>query len=1135
LPALLKSKGLFSFANKLGELPEGAMLEATNVVIDREGIVESRRGMNLYGTSMPNDNDRAKQLLVYKNKILRHYDSTIQFDTDGTFFDFAGSYDSAVAGLRIKYQESNGNLYFTTSEGIKKISAVTSSEFTSNAGYITNAGGAKALDLSLRINYNTSGFFPAESKVAYRVVWGRNDANSNLILGFPSERSVIANISETLSATVNLTFSIPEEITSVDYFYQVYRTAVRSVGSLTLDDIDPGDEMNLVYEANVTLVDIANQEISITDITPDDFRIGGTPLYTNPSSGEGILQGNDKPPFCKDIATFQDQTFYANTRIRHRYEFNILGLSAFVASTSKFIVSKGNDVRLYTFVGETEVFTIPCNDFAGTASGSYILMYTANNERSYFFWFDKTGSDVEPVAADTEGKIGVKVTINGLTTNEEVAQALVTTINSTNDFDSSRVTNTVTVTLVNNGKVTDASYGLTSPGWGAITITNQGDGEEFDTVDGGNVLLSDLASPAQAVDETARSLVRVINADNNNLINAYYMSGLDDLPGKILLESQTLIDEPFYVGLSDESLQTAFNPTIPYGVTATVAVGNPAVVTKNAHGLVTGNIINIYSSSTTPQLIGSGPVTIIDVNNFSINVNVTVAGNINYFTGEAISSAETNPNRMYYSKIFQPEAVPLINFLNVGSKDNEIKRIVALRDSLLAFKDDGIYRVTGTNNNYSVTLMDSSAKILAPDSIAILNNNIYMISTQGVVLVSDTGVEIVSRDIENEFIKISLLPNFSNLTVATSSDLDRAYYLFTPKLSTNTSATQCFRYNIFTRTWTKWDVTATCAVFNDALYVGATDTNYIEKERRDFAISDYCDRELHLSVIQNRVNGSESFISDTSEIVYGDVLQQIQYLTIFQFNSLLSKLDNDPFIIDNDYTTLEAIPGDDLSNNLILLANKLDLDNGLVDTDYASSISGSVTFEGLQSDFNIIVDKLNLDNGAKYSNYRNSTGTTTYHSIIMDINRQQNVITTDTSLPLISGDVQVLKAIQCTVEWAPVHFGAPDTFKQVSEGTVIFEDNTFSYAEVAYRSDLSRHFESIGFEGNGSGEFGTFNFGSIPFGGGGNEVPERTFIPRNKQRCRYISCRFKHVIAKEGFAILGISFVARQYSSRAYR
>src|SRR5882762_9077526 len=89
----LHARGLYTFPNSLVEIPEGSLTVADNVVIDRNSVIEPRRGLVEYGTSFGIGSDRVKQLLSYKNRILRHYNSTLEYD-DGTgvFTAFNGSY-----------------------------------------------------------------------------------------------------------------------------------------------------------------------------------------------------------------------------------------------------------------------------------------------------------------------------------------------------------------------------------------------------------------------------------------------------------------------------------------------------------------------------------------------------------------------------------------------------------------------------------------------------------------------------------------------------------------------------------------------------------------------------------------------------------------------------------------------------------------------------------------------------------------------------------------------------------------------------------------------------------------------------------------------------------------------------------
>ena len=136
----LKSRGLFTFKNYYSA-PEGSMVKATNVVIDRDDITEPRRGLAQYGSEFSNTAYRAKQLFDYKTRLLRHVSNNkIQYDStgNGEFIDFAGTYIEPVSGIRIKSIEQNGNLFFLTSEGVKKLSA--SSPAGLSSANIINAG-----------------------------------------------------------------------------------------------------------------------------------------------------------------------------------------------------------------------------------------------------------------------------------------------------------------------------------------------------------------------------------------------------------------------------------------------------------------------------------------------------------------------------------------------------------------------------------------------------------------------------------------------------------------------------------------------------------------------------------------------------------------------------------------------------------------------------------------------------------------------------------------------------------------------------------------------------------------------------------------------------------------------------------
>lgn len=1147
---ILRAKGLYTHSNPLSSaVPEGSFADVSNVVVDRNEIIEPRRGFAQYGNSFGDGTDRAKQMLNYKDTVLRHVLTNIQFDSSATFTNFSGPSISEIqSGLRIKSIEANGNLYFVSSTGIKKISARNSSDFPTVS--IQEAGGVKALDVIAMPDYSVSGFLTPNSKVAYRVVWGIRDINDNLILGTPSSRVVVFNISTTDSCIVSLDFAIPADVTTTSYFYQVYRTAVFQ-GDLppavvtAVEPVDPGDEMYLVFEDSVTSAQLTAGTVAVSDITPEDFRKNGALLYTNPNSGEGIDQANEKPPFATDIALYKNYTFYSNTKTVQRLNLAILSVVDLVSNVSTFTISDGTSTNVYTFQGSIETYTVTYTgclntDFRNAASGTakYFTLDSANDDRSYYIWYSQSANDVDPALA---GKLGIKVsTLVADTLAQIIAKTQIAILAFTSDFDITTVGTVLTVACSNNGKVTvSPSENIANA---AFTITKNGLGTGQDAA-ANKIFLPRVPTGAnngpttsQQLEQVARSMVSVINSQDT-IAYAYYASGANDVPGQVLFEQQVITGAAFHLN-SNQGQE--FNPTLP------------------------------VSAST------------------------------------VISSNEVSPNRIFYSKLQQPEAVPLANYIDIGPKDREIKRIIALRDSLFIFKEDGIYRLSGDTAPFTVAPFDFSAQVLAADTAVVLNNQIYALSTQGVIVVTDTGVSVISRPIENLLLNITRQNyNYKTASFGVSYETDRAFLLFTVSATTDTVATQCFRYNTFTNSWTIWDRTQTCGIVNfadDILYMGAGDINYVEKERKSLTRRDHADRQYDLQVLLNGVNSTTLSLNSVSQVSAGDVLIQTQYLTASYFNRLLDKLDRDIGVNETDYVAaLSYSAGQDLRSKLNDLAIKLDADIGVAYSNFTSNIAdytysvasilviGSQTritttvphsilvnrfitvagivhqvvavggstltinavltvppatvqtvindFRDIQACYNIITAKLNIDTSVFFTNYPTSTGSTDFEVAILSFNRTTNTVQIKTAEIFLFGTITLYKAIHSQVIWNPQYFQDPSLTKQVREGTMIFENANFSKVQIAYSTDLSPSFEAITFEGEGLGvgDWGYFNFGTINWGGIAAPIPLRTLIPLEKQRCRFINVKFDHQVAFEKYAIYGLSLTVRILSPRGYK
>lgn len=1213
--AMLKAKGLYTFQNFLSFIPEGSLLDATNVVIDRDGIIEPRRGIKQYGT-FGTSGDIAKQLLTYKTRVLVHYGSTLAYDNgSGTFANFSGTYPEVDAGLRIKGVEFNGNFYFTTSTGIKKIASNSTTLSTADE---SDAGGINALDGIGTVDYTSPGFLTGLSKVAYRIVWGTYDVNQNLILGSPSSRIVVTNY-DTNSGNVNLTFDVPAGITT-DYFYQIYRTEVSTAASLALlDAVDPGDEMKLIIQDNY----VSGSSITLSDITPESFQQGGAFLYTNPISGEGILQANERPPVAKDIAVFKNSVFYANTRTRHSLALSLLGVGGFshgditnVTATNPAVITSaahglitgdriaivgtgaaaidtthiitridannfsvpangtgaaaatgtwfgsylnifnGTTTNRYFFVGRKEVTPITFDTQANTTDGSYFHIYAANNTVHYAVWFDKTGTTTPPVVS---GAVLIRVNISAVGAGTNVSPTVRSSILAvTNDFVTIAQTSgtVLTFTPANTGPTTNASAGAVPPGGTfAIGTIIQGFGEDNTN---NYVRLSGFASAGQAIDDTARSLVRIINQNASEVIYGYYLSGPDDVPGLMEFERRTVVNTAFTITANNATVGALFNPDL---------------------------------------------------------------------TTAASSANEVFPNRIYFSKFQQPEAVPIVNFLDVGPKDQAILRIVPLRDSLFIFKQDAIYRLTGDiSPNFSIILFDNSVHLIAPDTAAVLNNQIYCLTDGGIATVTETGVGIISRPIENFFNRVATdnFPAFSTASFGIGYETERSYFVWTVTNMTDTYATQCFRYNTFTQSWTRWDKAQTCIVlnsFNNRLHFGSPTTDIVEVERKSLTRTDYADREISLQIPSDAVIDSTTLeVSSAEELVEGDALVQTQYVTMNTFNSLLLKLDLDPRVgllpgtFDTNYAaTLTMVAGDNITNQMTSLVTKLlgdpgtkgtqtfapaDVNTGTETITLASNalfntqvvrftstgtlpaglstgttyfivgatantfqvsatsggspinltsqgtgvhtveyyvFSGSSTFSVIQTEYNRMITAMNADTKLKFANYQSSSGTVNFELTIESVDKNANQITSNFITTFMVGPITAFKGIQSSVVWAPDTGGDPSLLKHYREATMLFETSAFRSGTIGYNTDLSPSFETIDFSMDGSGVWGGFVWTDATWGGGGTSVPFRTYIPRQKQRCRYIRCKLVHHDAFYKYSVLGISYAFEVSSDRAYR
>lgn len=307
---VLKIKGLQTNQNQLSEITEGALALAKNINIDKDSVAESRRGYDRLGNA-PSSSARHDRVTSYQDHLIarRSDDDSLNYYVSGSgWTQYSGTYDHPDSNLaKMRFVKSSGNLYFTTSAGVKVLDVYT--------GPVYNTGMPQGLD-GVATTTGASGFMTNNTQVAYRIVFGSRDANNNLYLGTPSQRIIAVNSSGG-TRDVSLTFSLPDGLT-VNDFFQVYRSK-ESTSSTT----EANDELQLVYEKNPTAGEITAKSVAFTDSTP--VSLMGAALYSN-ASQEGISESNDEPPLAQDIALFKNFMFYSNVTTKHNISIKLLSV-----------------------------------------------------------------------------------------------------------------------------------------------------------------------------------------------------------------------------------------------------------------------------------------------------------------------------------------------------------------------------------------------------------------------------------------------------------------------------------------------------------------------------------------------------------------------------------------------------------------------------------------------------------------------------------------------------------------------------------------------------------------------------------------------------------------------------------------
>lgn len=719
---------------------------------------------------------------------------------------------------------AQGNSYFTTDNGVYKLEREDLPAL--------EAGMPPGLDVQV-LTAGVSGPIQANSQVAYRVVFGRKDAQGNLILSAPSQQAIVYNNIRTAPSmgvsvagtTATLTvIDANHPFTSTNDFVTITRYVPSNSTTLTvpyykkLASVTAGVQFTVEFEVptgtaspftatvdygwnpNATIIASIPSEILSTEYvyqiyrsSPsvsalsepfDDFRLVAEQNFTSTDVANGFLTYvDDLPDLLLEGQPYlytnsnQEGILQANTRPPRAEDITVFKGYAFYANTQQYHLLSLTMVDPSTInSGDTLSLT------DGTSTETYVFVGNASNEA--------LGNESKTLSAVVVGTTATITSNNHLFANNDVIRVTASGTSGIplgNYVVSGVAANTFNITIASGASGTVTFEGLTR---GTSRLVKRVTTDANTTV-------------SQSIYYTSSYLIKAFNRNAASLVFAQYTSEVTAPPGSITLLAKNLQQAAFrLVCSSASSIGASFEPKIP-------------------------------TSGTSVQ-----------------------------------SESDIGPNRLYIGKFNEPEAVPLFNIRDVGSKASPILRVAALRDSVIILKGDGIYRLNGDSiNNFVVTALDNTVFVRATDSVVVLNNSVYCLSNQGVVQITDSAVRIVSRIIEPLLTAI-LGQDLEDNTSAMGYESERLYLLSVKRPNTSSvvaDVTYCFNY--LTESWTSW-LGANKVFFNgllrpsdDKIYMIPTlAQNKIVKERKQQNLVDYTGQEYCTPVIKAMICGAASVL-----------------------------------------------------------------------------------------------------------------------------------------------------------------------------------------------------------------------------------------------------------------------------------
>lgn len=682
---------------------------------------------------------------------------------------------------------SRESLYIATSTGWRKLTS-TSDTALENAG------------VEFEIAWNPIVIFGASGsgdqapqytgQAAYRLCVKRMDPNGYVRRSKPSQRYVTDGnvIGGEWSALGNAGRYYATGLVAGDVI-EWYRT--RGSGGPT---VAPAASCYLVATYTITATDITNGYFvnsTFYDVATDDEL--GAALYTNPERS-GVAKAKYEPPIARAGAIFGRCAWYGDTEHKQRIVSSLRGVGT--------VVDWSGDLN-----SSTSITNVP------SVSGLAVGMYVCDSQTTP----RSNGTSIVAltrITAISAGPAPYTVTISAAATSTTAGVRMA----ACNWVDPVLLARSMLAASFTSGSPTISAVSNVTGLYAGMYLTDDGN-LNGPTVAGAPIpALTKIASISGSgpytitMDKNATSTVSTAFRVHDYIaINGteYYASDAGTW---------------YSVGTGYATAVRVF----PCGVTGFDTVGRVArilsiVVNYNAAISNTGIRMICTGEEDAFGAYTSGDFVLEEIGlgasafTFAGNTNAQSVSAFSPSVTSAITSAnDAATNRVYWSDPDEPESVPIVNFVDLGTSSARVQRLVPLRASLLAFTTEGLYRIAGVAPDaWAVDLIDPSVALVSRDTVDVIDNTAYAWTTRGVIAVDESGFTDVSsgtvgKRLEAYARQDRVTPlhcwaatwKAAHLVIIAPSAYEESGGEIVP--DTNGETSELFVFNTQSRAWTTW-------------------------------------------------------------------------------------------------------------------------------------------------------------------------------------------------------------------------------------------------------------------------------------------------------------------------------------------